>query len=86
MRRPVGAENLCHQVIFVEDAASSVTPPDPEMIQISNAVGQGAERCGLFQGAVRPVRVAGVFVLAQHDHQVALVPDQGSGPVARGGS
>jgi hypothetical protein len=40
----VGAENLCHQVIFVEDAASAVTPLDPELIQISNAVGQGAKR------------------------------------------
>jgi hypothetical protein len=74
---PAGAENLCHQVIFVEDAASAVTPPDPGMIQISNAVGQGAERRGLVQGAVRPARVAEVLVLAQHDHQVALVPDQG---------
>ena len=54
---PVGAESLCHQVIFVEDSASTVTPPDPEMIQISNAVGQGAERRGLVQGAVRPVGV-----------------------------
>ena len=70
------AENLCHQVIFVEDAASAVTPLDPEMIQVSNAVGQGAERRGLVQGSVRPVRVAEVLVLAQHDHQVALVPDQ----------
>jgi hypothetical protein len=47
--RSVGAENLCHQVIFVEDAASAVAQPDPEIIQISNAVGQGAERCGLFR-------------------------------------
>ena len=61
----------------MEDAASAVTPLDPEMIQISNAVGQGAERRGLFRGAVRPVRGVEVFVFAQHDHQVALVPDQG---------
>src|ERR1022692_3005712 len=66
-----------HQVIFVEDAASAVTPLDAEMIQISNAAGQGVERRGLVQGAVRPVRVAEVLVLAQHDRQVALVPDQG---------
>ena len=59
----VGAENLCHQVIFVEDSASTVTPPDPEMIQISNVVGQGAERRGLVQGSVRPVRVAEVLIL-----------------------
>jgi hypothetical protein len=36
--------NPCHQAIFVEDAASAVTSLDPEMIQISNAVGQGPER------------------------------------------
>ncbi|MGI8451530.1 MAG: hypothetical protein ACR2MP_30965 [Streptosporangiaceae bacterium] len=48
----------------MEDAASAVTPTDPEMIQISDAVGQGAGRRGLVQGAVRLVRVAGVLVLA----------------------
>ena len=73
----VGAEYLCHQVIFVEDAASGVTPLDPEMIQVGSVAGQGAERCGLVQGAVRAVRVVEVLVLAQHGHQVALVPDQG---------
>ena len=45
----VGAGNLCHQVIFVEDAASAVTTLDPEMIQISNAVGQGAEGAAWFR-------------------------------------
>jgi hypothetical protein len=73
----VGAENLCHQVIFVKDATSAITPLDPEMIQISNTAGQQAERRGLVQGAVRPTRVVKVLVLAQHDHQVALVPDEG---------
>jgi hypothetical protein len=63
-------------MIFVEDAASAVTPLDAEMIQISNAGGQRAERRGLVQRAVRPVRVIEVLVLAQHDHQVAMVPDQ----------
>jgi hypothetical protein len=32
----------------------------------------------LFQGAVRPVGVVEVFVLAQHEHQVPLIPHQGS--------
>ena len=36
----VGAENLCHQVIFVDDATGAVTPPDPEMIQVGDAVWQ----------------------------------------------
>ena len=80
------AENLCHQVIFVEDAASAVTALDPEMIQISNAAGQGAERRGLVQGAVRPVRVVEVLVLAQDDQSGGAGSRSGSGPVARGGS
>jgi hypothetical protein len=28
----VGAENLCHQAIFVDDATHAVMPPDPEML------------------------------------------------------
>lgn len=57
----MGADNLCHQVIFVQDATSAVTSLDPEMIQVSNAVGQRAERRGLVQGAVRPVGVRGLL-------------------------
>src|SRR5690242_6338202 len=75
--QPVDAENLCHQVVFVEDPASTVTPPDPEMIQISSAVGQGAERRGLVQSSVRPVGVVEVLVLAQHGQQMPLIPYQG---------
>jgi len=37
-----------------------------------------AKRRGLVQGAVRPVGVIEVLVLAQDGHQVALVPDQGT--------
>ena len=37
---PVGAENLCHQAIFVNHAPGAVAPPDPELIQIRDAVGQ----------------------------------------------
>jgi hypothetical protein len=53
----VGAENLCHQAIFVDDATRAVVPPDPEVIQVGDAIWQGAERRGLVQGAVRPVGV-----------------------------
>jgi hypothetical protein len=35
------------------------------------------QRRGLLQGSVRPVGVIEVLVLAQHGHQVPLVPDQG---------
>jgi hypothetical protein len=37
--RPVGAENLCHQAIFMNHAPCAVTPLDPELIQVCNAVG-----------------------------------------------
>jgi hypothetical protein len=29
---PVGAENLCHQAIFMNHASSAVTPPDAEVV------------------------------------------------------
>ena len=34
-----GCRNLCHQVMFVEDAASAVTPLDPEMILRRSEIG-----------------------------------------------
>ncbi len=37
---PVGAENLRHQVIFVNHAPGAVAPLDPELIQVRDAVGQ----------------------------------------------
>jgi hypothetical protein len=54
---PVGAENLCHQAIFVDDATCAVMPPDPEMVQVGYAVGQRAQWRGLLEGSVRPVDV-----------------------------
>ena len=74
---PVGAENLCHQAILVIHASGTVTPLDPELIQVSDAVGQRAQRRGLVQGPVRPVPAAEVVVLAQDDHQVPLIQYQG---------
>jgi hypothetical protein len=56
----------------------TVPPPDPELIQAGDVVGQRAQRCGLFQGSVRPVGVVKVLIFAQHGHQVPLVPDQGA--------
>ena len=35
----VGAENLCHQAIFMNHAPCAVTPLDPELVQVCNAVG-----------------------------------------------
>ena len=73
----VGAENLCHQAIFVDDATRTVMPPDPEMIQVGDAIWQRPQWRGLVQGAVRPVGVIEVLILPQYHHQVALVPGQG---------
>ena len=73
----VGAENLCHQAILVDDATRAVMPPDPEMIQVGNAIWQRPQWRGLVQRAMRPVGIVEVLVLPQHHHQVAQVPDQG---------
>jgi hypothetical protein len=73
----VDAENLCHQAILMDHASGTVAPPDAEVIQVSDASWQRAERRGLVQGAVWPVRVVEVLVFAQYGHQVALVPHQG---------
>src|SRR5579871_1392345 len=73
----VGAENLCHQAIFMDHASGAVTPLNPEMVQVGYAVGQRAQWRGLPEGPVRPVGVVKVLVLPQHRHQVTLVPDQG---------
>ena len=35
----VGAENLCHQAIFMNHAPCAVMLLDPELIQVCNAVG-----------------------------------------------
>jgi len=58
-------------------AVDAVAPLNPEMVQVGDTVGQRAQRRGLLEGSVRPVGIVEVFVLAQHDHQVLLVPDQG---------
>ena len=61
----------------MDHAPGAVTPLNPEMVQAGDAVGQRAQRRGLLKGAVRPVGIVEVFVLAQDGHQVSLVPDQG---------
>jgi hypothetical protein len=47
LRDLVGAENLCHQAIFMDHASGAVTAPDTEVIQIDDAIRQRAERRGL---------------------------------------
>ena len=60
----------------MDHASGAVAPPDAERVQVGD-IRQRAERRGMVQGAVQPVRVVEVLVLAQDAHQVALVPDQG---------
>ena len=38
-RRPVGVDNLCHQAIFMKHAPCAVTPLNPELIQVDDAIG-----------------------------------------------
>jgi hypothetical protein len=38
---PVDAENLRHQAIFVDQAASTVAPPDAEAVQVGDATRSG---------------------------------------------
>jgi hypothetical protein len=59
----MGAENLCHQAIFVNHASCAVAPLDPEMVQVGDSVGQRAAWRGLLQGLVRAVHVVEVLVL-----------------------
>ena len=49
-----GAENLCHQVIFMNHATGAVAPLDQEMVQVGRAIWQRAER--RVWGAVTRVR------------------------------
>jgi hypothetical protein len=58
-------------------APGAVTPLDPEMVQVGDAFGQRTELRGLAEGAVRPVGVAEILVLAQDGYQVPPIPDQG---------
>ena len=53
------------QAIFMNHASGAVAPPDVEVVQVGDAIWQRAKRGGLVQGAVWPVRVVEVLVLAQ---------------------
>jgi hypothetical protein len=81
----VGAENLCHQAIFVDDATRAVMPPDLGMIQVGDAIWQRLQWRGLARGAVRPVGVVEVLVLPQQHHQGGAGSRAGSGPAAHAG-
>jgi hypothetical protein len=73
--RPMGAENLRDQAIFVNYTPGAIAPLDPELTQIRDTVGQLPQRRCLLQGAMGPMRVIG-----------AADSTPGSDPAARGGS
>ena len=56
--------------ILVNHTSGAVTPLDPELIQVGDAIAQRAQQRGLVQGSVRPAPFVEVLVLAQHDHQM----------------
>jgi hypothetical protein len=66
-------------------APGAVTPPDAEVVQVGDAIGQRAERRGLVQGAVWPVGAEycltpsdlGVFV----DETIEPIPQKTRVPV-----
>jgi hypothetical protein len=73
----VGAENLCHQAIFVDDATRAVMPPDLGMIQVGDAIWQRPQwrawpraRCGRWELSKSSYSPSSII-------KVALVPGQG---------
>jgi hypothetical protein len=52
-------------------ASGAVAPPEAEVAQIGDAIWQWAERRGLVQGAMWPVRGAEDLALTQDHHQRA---------------
>jgi hypothetical protein len=45
----VGAENLCHQEIFMNHTSGAVAPPDAEVLQVGDTIWQQAERAAWFR-------------------------------------
>ena len=60
-----GADNLCHLLVFVQDASGAVAPVDAEGFEVDEIVEQGSKRRGLAQGAVWAVLVIEDLVLVQ---------------------
>ena len=50
----VGAENLCHQAIFMDHSSGAVTSLDAEVVRTSDVIWQRAERRGLVTEIERP--------------------------------
>jgi hypothetical protein len=68
----VGAGNLCQQAILIDHASDAVAPPDADVVQVGDIIWQRAQRRGLVQGAVSPMRVVEILVLAQDGTSVGI--------------
>jgi hypothetical protein len=65
------------QAIFADQATGASPPSDLVLLKIDR-YGPRFQRRGCLQGAVRPVPVVVVLVLAQELPQMGLVPDEGA--------
>jgi len=54
----------------------AVMPPDPEMIQVGDAIWQRPQCRGLVQGAVRPVGIGTAPVIDEPHRQIAWPADE----------
>ena len=55
----MGAENLCHQGILMNHASGTVAPPDPELIQVGDAIGSGRSDAAWFRVRCGRCRIYG---------------------------
>ncbi len=65
------------QAVFADQATGASLPSDAVLLKIDR-FGQRFQRCRRVQGAVRPVLVVVVLVIAQDLPQMVLVPDEGA--------
>ena len=57
----------------MDHASGAVTPLDAELVQARDAIWQRAERRGLVQGSVWPVRIVEILIFAQDCHHSTFV-------------
>jgi hypothetical protein len=56
----------------MDHASDAVAPPDADVVQVGDIIWQRAQRRGLVQGAVSPMRVVEILVLAQDGTSVGI--------------
>jgi hypothetical protein len=67
----------CDQAVFVDQATGAGLPSDAVPVEIDR-FGEGFQRRGCVQGAVRPVLIVVDLVRVQDPPQMGLVPDEGA--------